>query len=197
MYKIIGGDQKEYGPVSIEQMRQWITEGRVGAHTRVLPEGATEWKALGDLPEFAAALPGPVPAMPAIPAPSSAGADLVRGPAIGLIVTAILGVLLQMIAVIKNLVMGSSMPPNAQVPAWLTMLVGPLGVVIGIIGILLGVLILFGAIKMKRLESYGLAMAVSIIAMIPCISPCCFIGLPIGIWAVVVLSKPAVKGAFH
>ena len=29
MYKIIGADQKEYGPVSIEQLRLWITEGRV------------------------------------------------------------------------------------------------------------------------------------------------------------------------
>ncbi len=51
--------------------------------------------------------------------------------------------------------------------------------------------------KMKKLESYGLAMAASIIAMIPCLSPCCLIGLPIGIWALVVLSKPEVKSAFH
>ena len=57
--------------------------------------------------------------------------------------------------------------------------------------------ILFGALKMKKLESYGLAMAASIIAMIPCFSPCCLLGLPIGIWAVVVLSKPEVKSAFH
>ena len=59
MYKIIGADQKEYGPVTAEQLRQWLAEGRVSAQTQVLPEGATEWKALGDLPEFAAAAPGP------------------------------------------------------------------------------------------------------------------------------------------
>jgi hypothetical protein len=198
MYKIIGADQKEYGPVTAEQVRQWLAEGRASMQTQVLPEGATEWKAIGDLPEFATASPGPVPVMPTIPAPSSAGADLVKGPAIGLIVTAILGALLQLIAVIKNLVMGSSIPANAQVPAWLTMLAGPIGMALGIISIMLSVLILFGAIKMKRLESYGLAMTASIIAMIPCVSfPCCIIGLPIGIWAVVVLSKPEVKSAFH
>jgi hypothetical protein len=50
---------------------------------------------------------------------------------------------------------------------------------------------------MKKLESYGLAMAASIIAMIPCVSPCCLLGLPIGIWALVVLMKPEVKSAFH
>jgi hypothetical protein len=32
--------------------------------------------------------------------------------------------------------------------------------------------------------------------MIPCISPCCLLGLPIGIWALVVLLKPEVKAAF-
>jgi len=52
-------------------------------------------------------------------------------------------------------------------------------------------------LKMKKLENYGLAMTASILAMIPCLSPCCLIGLPIGIWAVVVLSKPEVKSAFH
>jgi predicted lysophospholipase L1 biosynthesis ABC-type transport system permease subunit len=74
---------------------------------------------------------------------------------------------------------------------------GTVAVVSSIVAILVSGLILFGAIKMKRLESYGLAMAVSIIAMIPCFSPCCLIGLPIGIWAMVVLSKPEVKSAFH
>jgi hypothetical protein len=52
MYKIVGGDQKEYGPVSMEQLRQWATEGRVNAQTLVQGEGTTEWKPLGSLPEF-------------------------------------------------------------------------------------------------------------------------------------------------
>jgi hypothetical protein len=52
MYKIIGADQKEYGPVTAEQLRQWVTEGRVNGQTSVQAEGATEWKPLGTLPEF-------------------------------------------------------------------------------------------------------------------------------------------------
>ena len=201
MYKIIGADQKEYGPVTAEQLRQWLAEGRVSAQTQVKAEGATEWTALGTLPEFAAASAGTMPAMPGIaaasPAPSAAAAALVNGPAIGLIVVAVLGALLQIVSIIKNLVVGSAISGNVQLPAFVKMLSGPVGVVLGIIGILVSVVILLGAMKMKKLESYGLAMAASIIAMIPCFSPCCLLGLPIGIWAVVVLSKPEVKSAFH
>lgn len=58
MYKIIGADGKEYGPISAEVLRQWITEGRANAQTRVLVEGTTEWKRLEELPEFSAGGPG-------------------------------------------------------------------------------------------------------------------------------------------
>src|SRR5580658_9197518 len=57
MYKIIGADQKEYGPVSAEQLRQWITEGRVNGQTKVQAADATEWKAVADCPEFADLMP--------------------------------------------------------------------------------------------------------------------------------------------
>lgn len=52
MYKIIGADGKEYGPVSLDQLRQWLSEGRVNQETRVLPEGGADWKKLNELPEF-------------------------------------------------------------------------------------------------------------------------------------------------
>ena len=198
MYKIIGADQKEYGPVTAEQLRQWLAEGRVSAQTQVMPEGATEWKALGSLPEFAGAAPGPVPVLTAAPPAGADAAERVKGPAIGLIVVAVLGALVQIVSLIFNLA-GASILARSPMPkeAWANMFSGTIGVVSGIIAILVSGLILFGALKMKNLESYGLAMAASIIAMIPCFSPCCVLGLPIGIWAVVVLSKPEVKSAFH
>ncbi len=68
MYKIIGADGREYGPVSLETLRQWTTEGRANNDTRVLAAGATEWKRLGDLPEFAPPGTG-TPAAPSIPRP--------------------------------------------------------------------------------------------------------------------------------
>ena len=52
MYRIIGADQKEYGPISAEQIRQWITEGRVNAQTQACLEGTQDWKPLGMFTEF-------------------------------------------------------------------------------------------------------------------------------------------------
>jgi hypothetical protein len=57
MYRIIGADGQQYGPVSPEQLRQWIAEGRANAQTLIQAEGSTEWKPLGQLPEFAASSP--------------------------------------------------------------------------------------------------------------------------------------------
>jgi TM2 domain-containing membrane protein YozV len=66
MYRIIGADGREYGPVTAEQLKQWIAEGRAGAQTRVRVEATGEWKWLGELPEFAATLvpPPPFPTAP-------------------------------------------------------------------------------------------------------------------------------------
>lgn len=65
MYKILGGDQKEYGPVTAEQMREWINQRRANAQTQVRVEGAEDWKPLAAFPEFAAALNAPpLPPMP-------------------------------------------------------------------------------------------------------------------------------------
>lgn len=52
MYKIIGADQKEYGPINAEQIRQWISEGRINGQTRACVEGTQEWKPLDMFPEF-------------------------------------------------------------------------------------------------------------------------------------------------
>jgi hypothetical protein len=52
MYRIIGADGREYGPISADQLRQWIAENRANAASRVQAEGSTEWKPLGSIPEF-------------------------------------------------------------------------------------------------------------------------------------------------
>jgi uncharacterized protein DUF4190/uncharacterized protein DUF4339 len=61
MYRIVGVDGREYGPVSGEQLRQWIAEGRANAQTQTYAEGATEWRPLGALPEFAGFFVPPTP----------------------------------------------------------------------------------------------------------------------------------------
>ncbi len=66
MYKIIGGDGREYGPVSSAQIAQWIAQNRANAQTVAQAEGSTDWLPLAQQPEFAAAfvarhLPPPIP----------------------------------------------------------------------------------------------------------------------------------------
>ena len=79
MYKIRGADQKEYGPVPAETIRQWIAQHRVDARTPIQPEGSTEWQPAGSFAEFKEALaahgtsPPPVPpVVPPLPAPATA-----------------------------------------------------------------------------------------------------------------------------
>ncbi len=64
MYKIIGADGKEYGPVSIDQVKEWIRDGRADGRTNALAEGSEEWRPLIEFLEFApllAARPAPAP----------------------------------------------------------------------------------------------------------------------------------------
>lgn len=67
MYKIVGGDNKEYGPVSEEKVREWIAQGRANASTILSQEGGP-WRPVSSFPEFAEALrtaaPPPVGGQP-------------------------------------------------------------------------------------------------------------------------------------
>ena len=69
--------------------------------------------------------------------------------------------------------------------------------VVGALGVLASILEIVGGINMMRVRGYGMAMFGSILAMIPCISPCCLLGLVPGIWGLVVLMQPDVKNAFQ
>jgi hypothetical protein len=52
MFTIIGGDGKEYGPVTTEQVRAWLSGGRANLDTKAKAVGSSEWQRLGDFPEF-------------------------------------------------------------------------------------------------------------------------------------------------
>ena len=56
MYRIVGADQKEYGPVTAEQIIAWIKDGRSNGQTLArLEDGA--WKPLSTFSEFAPYIP--------------------------------------------------------------------------------------------------------------------------------------------
>lgn len=52
MFFIIGADGKEYGPVSVTQIQQWMTGGRANLQTKARHTNETDWQTLGDFPEF-------------------------------------------------------------------------------------------------------------------------------------------------
>jgi len=54
-YTIIGGDGKQYGPVSGEDLLKWISEGRVNAQSMAKAESDAEFRPLAAFPEFAGA----------------------------------------------------------------------------------------------------------------------------------------------
>jgi len=60
----------------------------------------------------------------------------------------------------------------------------------------LNAIVVFGAIKMKKLEGYTFALVSAILFTIPC-SFCCVVNTPIGIWAIVTLVNAEVKAAFR
>jgi hypothetical protein len=106
MYKVIGADQKEYGPVSTEDLRRWIAEGRANSQTKVKPEGATELQSLGSLPEFASDFAKAGPPSPAPPLPTQAVEAKTSGMAISSLVLGILGLLTCGITALIGLILG-------------------------------------------------------------------------------------------
>lgn len=214
MYKIIGADQKEYGPITADQIIQWISEGRVAGHTQARLEGTEEWKPLSSFPEFAAALgitpagaPSAMPPLSGYSTPDMSGreavAGMVKGPAIALIVTAIIDILFSVLGLIQHSAATqfySNMPQmqDPQFQRLMQMSAGPVGLLTQLFYIATSAVVLFGAIKMLSLKSYTFAFVAAIVAVIPCVTPCCgIITLPFGIWALVVLNKPGVKRCFE
>jgi uncharacterized RDD family membrane protein YckC len=61
MFTIIGGDGKEYGPATAEQIRSWITAGRANLETKARQTGSDDFKRLGDYPEFGGGSATPPP----------------------------------------------------------------------------------------------------------------------------------------
>jgi TM2 domain-containing membrane protein YozV len=100
MYRIIGKDNQTYGPVSAEQLRNWIAENRANAQTLAQTEGAQEWKPLGSFPEFAPDLKPPL-ASPTAPPTMTPPASLHDPRASNKIAAGICGILLGSLGIHK------------------------------------------------------------------------------------------------
>lgn len=123
----------------------------------------------------------------------------VSGPAISLMVSAGLGIaanIAYLIFRLADLALVKQPIPTNQPGYQAGFAFGVAGVIGGaLLGILMCFITLAGAIKMKRLQNHGLAVTACVLALLPC-NCCCILGLPFGIWGLVVLNKPDVKDAF-
>ena len=113
----------------------------------------------------------------------------VMGPAIGLTVTGTITTLMGLMflpALLFPAQMGEQLPRDTAELAFTILFM--------LFSLVLGIVTLYGSIQMIRLQNYPLAIAAAITAMVPWY--CCLLGLPMGIWAIVVLRDRDVKRAF-
>lgn len=94
-YKIIGGDGREYGPASLDELKSWIQEGRVAATTLVWCSEANTWQAAAKYPELQSQV-GPPPS----PAPSFVPVGFLPRLAAYLIDQFLLGLILYLVWVV-------------------------------------------------------------------------------------------------
>jgi hypothetical protein len=212
MFRVIGADQKEYGPINAAQVRQWIADGRLNENSQARREDG-DWQALSSFEEFADVFHPQIPGQPqaqagstpfatTIPSGSSEEAlQAVKGPAIALIVTASIGVVLYLLSALGHFAGAGNMFQHDLSnipPQWREIInrtQGPSGGFYALFSAAINGFVLLGAIKMLRLQGRSLAFAACIVAMLPC-SCCCFFGIPFGIWGLVVLNRPEVKDRF-
>lgn len=205
-YYVENGQQK--GPVTQDQLDELARQGTIKADSLVWTDGKANW-----LP-YSQARPGSGAAQAAAVTgaayssalPGGLDADAVAkqkvgGPAVGIIVCGALGLagvlfsLLSLLAPAPDL---SQLPPGMEwVKTWTEMSRGPIAIASAGLNLAVGVLSIVAGLKMKRLTGHGLAVAAAILNIIPLTNGCCCVGLPIGIWALVVLMNSQVKSSFR
>jgi hypothetical protein len=140
---------------------------------------------------------------------SGAGASGARGSgdagskaqavAVALMVITGIGMALQVFGLVMN-VLGAGMSmagAGRQNELLVSMMSGGIGSVMNVIGLAVGAFVFYGLRQMRQLEKYGLSLAAVIVGMVPCLGPCWCLGLPLGVWGLVVLLDQQVKAAFR
>lgn len=221
MYKIRGADNNEYGPITADQVREWIRENRLNRASFADNTEAPGWKSLGEFPEFAEALAAPptvatggsAVASPAYSAPladPTTAAATLKVPAILVTTLGVLGLAFTVASPFLKKFwidlllhfferMNVPLPPEARDQMETAASAGfklqdAFGLVLGLV---VNTVIVLGGLKLLKLQTWGLGLAAAILIMLPCGSFCCCIGLPIGIWLIILLNKTGVKSTFR
>jgi hypothetical protein len=126
-------------------------------------------------------------------------AEALAAPAMALIVTGVLGLALFIVDIVLRIALGSAITAgllgkgNAAAEAKANEML--YGIIVDLVFMIFPGIVITGAFKLKNVSSYGYGLTAAIMAMLPC-GGCCLLGLPIGIWALVVMNRAEVKRAF-
>jgi hypothetical protein len=125
-----------------------------------------------------------------------------KGPAIALIVAGSLNGVLSLLTLLSGLLRLSGMAGEEKIPTdeaeRFGYYVGTFGsYAIASFSLIVAPLVIYGAVQMLNGQKYGLAKTAAILAVIPLTSCCFLVGMPIGIWALVVLGQPEIKALFR
>lgn len=121
-------------------------------------------------------------------------------PAIGLIIVGALNALSALVLIlgrIVSLVKGREPVITDEDRRLGYMFAGIFFPIVSLLSIAASPVIIFGGVQMLRARRYSLAVWAAILALIPLTSVCCIPGIPIGIWALIVLRHPEVRAAFE
>lgn len=117
-------------------------------------------------------------------------------PAIGLIMTGIINICWGLLGIFSMILRWTGVRQN-QIPDDADERLGYyFAFIIIILSLLLAPIIIYGAVMMLKGKRFELAKTAAVLAIIPFTSCCFVIGIPFGVWALVVLSKPEVKAIF-
>lgn len=129
------------------------------------------------------------------PGPST---GYIKAPAIALLVVGGLGLLVSFINLVMAFVVEPTVDPTAPeiVQQMQRNSAGAVAALIQGAFVIVNGVIIYSMIQMMTLRSWGWALAGSILAMIDLGGCCCFLGLPCGIWSLIVLMQENTKSTF-
>ena len=141
------------------------------------------------------------PSNPVFPRPSRASREAaqrsLKGPAIGLIAVSALSLFLALLTIVWDTILlmsGSDnfddLPLGSSSFAFKT--------IWGLVLVASNGFSLFGGVQMLRLQQqqHQLCWLAAVLACIPVIGPCFCLGIPFGVWAIIVLNRSDVTKAF-
>jgi uncharacterized BrkB/YihY/UPF0761 family membrane protein len=124
-----------------------------------------------------------------------------RASAIGLIIAGSLNGMTGLLALLSGLfrltgIAGKETLPSDQAEKMGFMIGTIVPYMIAFVSLVLAPVIIYGAVQMMQGKKPGLAKIAAILAIVPVTSCCFLIGIPMGIWSLVVPAKPEVKAIF-